>query len=362
MPNPIEMPWRPGAATGVGSLPYDDPLEATRVVLGELPDLPHLPELPGRGPGADMIGRACALLVELGVDLQPAGWRLVAGEGLDQRRARSTLARDLDALEELTQGYAGPLKVQFTGPVTLAAAVERPRGGRVVGDSGARRDLAQSLAEGLTVHLRDLRRRVPGGSLVVQLDEPSMPAVLRGSVPTASGFSRYRPVEEHEVTDLLGGVVASIVAADAVPVVHSCAAGTPFQLLVRAGARGLSFDLKKLGQADADPLSEAVEAGVALFAGAVPALRPEEPVRPAPGAAAAADGAAAAPRPAGPPGPTDADVARTVQAFWRRLGFAADEVARGVVVTPACGLAGADPAWARTAMKLAREAAAHLAS
>nr|WP_092888654.1 methionine synthase [Actinopolymorpha cephalotaxi] len=355
------MPWRPGAATGVGSLPYDDPLEATRVVLGELPDLPHLPELPGRGPGSDMIGRACALLVELGVDLQPSGWRLVPGEGLDQRRARSTLARDLDALEELTQAYGGPLKVQFTGPLTLAAGVERPRGGRVVGDSGARRDLAQSLAEGLTVHLRELHRRVPGASLVVQLDEPSMPAVLRGSVPTASGFSRYRPVEEHEATDLLGGVIAAIVAAGAVPVVHSCAAGTPFPLLVRAGARGLSFDLKKLGQADADPLSEAVEAGVALFAGAVPALRPEEPARPAPGtAAAAADGAA--PRRSGPPGPTDADVARTVQAFWRRLGFAADEVARGVVVTPACGLAGADPAWARTAMRLAREAAAHLAS
>lgn len=37
-------------ATGIGSMPGttdDDFAEATRLVLGELPDLPHVPELPG---------------------------------------------------------------------------------------------------------------------------------------------------------------------------------------------------------------------------------------------------------------------------------------------------------------------------
>ncbi|GAA4992555.1 methionine synthase [Actinopolymorpha pittospori] len=354
MPKPIEVPWRSGAATGVGSLPYDDPIEATRVVLGELPDFPHLPELPMRGPGSDMVGRACALLVELGVDLQPSGWRLTAGEGLDQRRARSVLAQDLDALEELTQGYAGPLKLQVTGPWTLAASLERPRGGRVVGDYGARRDVSQSLTEGLAAHIAGVRRRVPGAEVVVQLDEPSLPAVLRGSVPTASGFSRYRPIEESEGTELLRGMIERISAEQALPVVHSCAAGVPFELLRRAGARGLSFDLAMLGEADLEPLATAVEDGVALLVGAVPAVRPEEPPT-----RAAANGRG--PRPAGPPGSNDAEVTRTVQSFWRRMGFAADEAANGAVVTPSCGLAGADPGWARTAMTLARTAAAHLA-
>lgn len=348
------MPWRSGAATGVGSLPYDDPIEATRVVLGELPDLPHLPELPVRGPGSDMVGRACAFLVELGVDLQPSGWRLTAGEGLDQRRARLVLAQDLDALEELTQGYSGPLKLQVTGPWTLAASLERPRGGRVVGDHGARRDLSQSLGEGLAAHIAGVRRRVPGAKVVVQLDEPSLAAVLRGSVPTASGFSRYRPIEESEATELLRGMIEWISSEQALPVVHSCAAGVPFELLRRAGARGLSFDLRTVGEADLEPLATAVEDGVALLVGAVPAVRPEEaPPR------VAADGRA--PRPSGPPGPNDAEVARTVQSFWRRMGFAPDEAANGAVVTPSCGLAGADPGWARTAMTLARKAAAHLA-
>ena len=37
-----------GGASGVGSWPGTDPLEAVRTVLGLLPDLPFLPELPGR--------------------------------------------------------------------------------------------------------------------------------------------------------------------------------------------------------------------------------------------------------------------------------------------------------------------------
>src|SRR4051794_39119752 len=113
----------PGRATGVGSLPGTDVREAVRVVLGELPALPHLPELPGRGPGADMVGRAVGLLPGLHADVQPAGWRLVDLPGRDERRAVSWLGEDLDALEELAAGVEGPLKLQACGPVTLAASL-----------------------------------------------------------------------------------------------------------------------------------------------------------------------------------------------------------------------------------------------
>ena len=46
--------------------------------FGELPDLPYLPELPARGPGAELIGRSAALLVDLPVEIVPSGWRLTA--------------------------------------------------------------------------------------------------------------------------------------------------------------------------------------------------------------------------------------------------------------------------------------------
>ncbi|MEB0161031.1 hypothetical protein QN405_25765, partial [Pseudomonas sp. AH2 (2023)] len=86
----------------------------------------------------------------LTVDLQPAGWRLVGdgAPGVDHRRTRSLLAQDLDAVKEQAQEWEGPFKTQVAGPWTLAATVEKPRGDRVLSDHGARRDLAESLAEG----------------------------------------------------------------------------------------------------------------------------------------------------------------------------------------------------------------------
>lgn len=331
--------WAPGAATGVGSMPGEDALEACRTVFGELPGLPHLPELPARGPAAGMIGRACSLLVELHVDLQPSGWRLTSGAGLEERRAATTLAGDLDLLDQVAPDYAGPLKVQVTGPWTLAAQVDRPRGDRILADHGARRDLAASLAEGIGEHVAGVRRRLPGARVLVQLDEPTLPAVLAGRVPTASGFSRHRAVDVPEVAASLTTVVEACRRSGAFPLLHCCAEGTPIELASRVGVGGLSIDPRRIRDTDLDPLAAAVESGVAVFLGAVPT---EEP-------------AASGGRPYG-----DAEVTRSIRTFWRRLGFAADDAGARVVVTPACGLAGASPRWARRALELARRAAANL--
>ena len=194
----MDFPWAPASATGVGSLPFDDRDEAARIVVGELPDFPHLAELPGRGAGADMIGRAAALLVELHVDLQPSGWRVVDRAGADERRSRAMLRADVDALELAAYGYEGPLKVQVAGPLTLAAGLERSRGDRMLADHGARRELAASLAEGVREHVAEIARRVPGAQVVLQIDEPSLPTVLAGGVPTISGWGRLRSVEDRK--------------------------------------------------------------------------------------------------------------------------------------------------------------------
>jgi methionine synthase II (cobalamin-independent) len=326
-------------ATGVGSLPGSDQHaydEALRVVLGELPDLPHLPEVPGRGVTAQMTGRALALVAELGVDLQPAGWRLTDASGVDHRRARSLLAQDLDALEEQAQEYEGVFKVQVAGPWTLAATVEKPRGDKVLSDHGARRELAQALAEGLRDHVRDVRRRVPGvDRLVVQVDEPALPAVLGAQVPTASGFHKHRSVDLPEASQALTWVFETITEQGAEPWVHSCAPGTPWQLLRTAGARGLSVDLAVLAAADHDALAEALEAGETVALGVVPGTDPAT-------------------------APTDAQVTESVLRWLDMLGLDPDEVGSRLVLSPACGLAGASPDWARRALTLVRAAASHL--
>jgi methionine synthase II (cobalamin-independent) len=325
-----------GVATGVGSMPGADPAEATRTVFGELPDLPHVPELPARGAGADLTGRGAAFLVDMPVDLQPSGWRLVDRPGRDLGRALDFLARDLDVLEELAQGYAGPLKLQVAGPWTLAATVELHYGDKAVSDPGATRDLTQSLAEGVRRHVADIAGRLPDTQVVLQLDEPALPGVLSGNVPTASGFGTLRAVEEQVVRGGLAEVLEAATGAGAVQtVVHCCAPHPPVTLCQEAGAGAVSLDAALLTAADDEPLGTAVEAGVGLWLGVVPA------------------GSADDPAVLGDLG----DTVRSVRDRWNRLGFAAELLPGAVVLTPACGLAGTSPAYARAALRRVRETA-----
>lgn len=333
---PVPVAWSvpTGVATGVGSLPGTDPVQAVALVFGELPDFPHLPELPARGPGAAILGRGATFLVDLAVDLQPAGWRMVPRPGRDMRRSLDLIARDLDALQEHAVGYTGPLKVQAAGPWTLAAGIERHLGDKLLGDAAAVRDLGQSLGEGLAAHLADLRQRVPGAQLVLQLDEPSLPAVLAGHVRTASGFGVLRRPEAPEADAVLRSVLDRL--GDVPVVVHCCDGNPPFDLFAGLGVAGLSVDLSLLSRRADDSLGVAVESGVALVLGVVPTVAvPMPPARPD-----------TAPAP--------------VRELWTRLGFPLEQLADSVVVTPRCGLADADPDYARYAMQQARGIATHL--
>ncbi|MCW2644856.1 MAG: Methionine synthase vitamin-B12 independent [Pseudonocardiales bacterium] len=325
-----DRPWPAGSATGIGSLPGTDPTQAARLVFDELPDLPHLPELPARGAGADMIGRAAGLLVDLAVEIAPSGWRLASRPGRDLRRAQDFLARDLDALEAVADGYVGALKVQVTGPWTLAANIEVPSGHRVVGDPGATRDLAESLAEGLRAHLSDVGSRVPGARLVVQVDEPGLPSVLAGHVPTPSGFGSVRAVSAEVVEQTLRAVLD--VAPAGGRVVHCCASDVPIALLRAAGADALAVDLALLG-GQYDALGEAVDAGTSLWLGVLPTVDAE----------------------------FTRDTAREpIRRLWNALGFPVEELAAAVVPTPACGLAGATPDYARRVLATLRDVAQNM--
>ena len=327
-------------ATGIGSMPGDDDVayaEAVRLVLGELPDLPHVPEVPGRGAAASMTARALPAVAGLGADLQPAGWRLTDASGADHRRARSLLAQDLDQVEEQAQGYVGAFKTQVAGPWTLAATVEKPRGDKVLSDHGARRDLAQALAEGVSVHVADLRRRLGGvDRLVVQVDEPALAAVVAGGIPTASGFGRHRTVHPPEASAHLEWVLEAVRGAGAEPWVHSCAPATPWALVAGAGAAGLSADLSLLGPEDLDTFAEALESGSVVALGVVPSLPPAATT-------------------------SDAVVSERLLRWLDMLGLDVEALGGSVVVTPTCGLAGASADWARTALTTSRTVAGNLA-
>jgi len=319
-----ELP--PIRSTGIGSWPGTDMADAIKIAFAECPDLPYLPELPARGPYAQLIGRSTAFLTGLAVDVQPAGWRLTDASSREHRLAISTLRADLDLLEEHAQGYSGIVKLSAAGPWTLAAMMERPRGDRVIADSGARRDLSQSLAEGIAQLVVELDRRLPDLDILIQLDEPMLPAVLGGALATASGLSRHRAVEPPEVS---GGLRHAVERLSPTPVVvHCCAASPPIELLRTAGITGVLVDTDQLASADWDAVGASLEAGIWIGMGTLPTDRVLSPDQ----------------------------LARRVLQPLSDLGLEPPVAAR-IVITPACGLASATRDGAVRALRTVRTAA-----
>jgi hypothetical protein len=312
-------------ATASGPWPGEDPVEAARIIRGELgsPHLPFLAELPDRGVGSDALGRTASVLVELAVDVQPYGWRLVDRPGKDFRRAASALSTDINVLADVAGGEdtpAGELKVQLLGPLSLAAGLHLHNGERALIDYGARRDIAASLAAGVGSYLSRVASAVPGAKLVVQLDEPDIAAVLGGTIPTSSGYRTLRAVGGQEVTESWQLVIEALRAAGAVEIVVSVPeVEAPIERIVTAGADGVAVPLKALTSKQWEQLAAAVEADKRVWAGALD-----------------------------PNGRTLPKVADTVEAVWRpwhQMGLPASSLG-SVRVTPAGGLAGLTPSAA----------------
>ncbi len=116
-------------------------------------------------------------------------------------------------------------------------------------------------------------------------------------------------------------------------------------MIKAVGAQAISFDLSQLRRDEEDGLAGIAEAGLGILAGAVPAAAPD------------------AARSAGQGLPDPSLTARRVVELWRRMGWPAAAGAgravtgEQVVLTPACGLAGAPPGYARAALAHCREAA-----
>lgn len=280
-----------------------------------------------------MLGRAGALLIDLAVDTVPRGYRIVARPGAVTRRAVSMLNEDMDALEEAweTAGLRGSgrvVKVQAPGPITLAAGLELANGHRAITDLGAVRDLAASLAEGVGAHRAALARRLDT-TVVVQFDEPTLPSALGGQLTGVTALSPVAPLDEAVAGALLDTCVE---AAGAEVMLHSCAPDLPWELLRRSGISAVSVDAGTLRAADLDGVAAFVESGRAVVLGVVPVTAP-------------------------PRWPSAEEVAANVVAVTDRLGFGRSALRDRVGVSPACGLAGATPQWARAAIGLAHKAA-----
>ena len=120
-------------------------------------------------------------------------------------------------------------------------------------------------------------------------------------------------------------------------VLHCCADRPPLGVLGAVGAVAIGVDAtlpsvagRTASPAALDAFGAVWDAGTPLLLGMVPARDPGGR-------------------------PTSRALARTAFDLADRLGFDRVRLAHLAVPTPTCGLAGADPAWARRALALCRE-------
>jgi hypothetical protein len=311
---------RPGAATGVGSLPHRSVRDAASFALREY-DLPAIPTLPRRSPAEGMIAQA--LVGIAGVTLGQYGSIAVDVDRLDPEAPVATdLGHDayggLRAFlaEAAARQLRGPVKWQFTGPVTLGAALTRV---------GAPADLAFAVAaKAVRSHLKAIADAVaqalPASPQVVWLDEPWMGELM------SPGF----PIAPDQAIDLLSTAMA-ILEPVATVGVHCCA-GADVASLLAAGPLVLSLPLDARLVDVAGYLGRFLDAGGWIAWGAVP---------------------------------TDGPIATNSERAWRLLsdvwcelvnrGCDPVELRRRSLITPACGLGLHSPAVADRVLRLTRE-------
>jgi hypothetical protein len=312
----------PGVATGIGSLPHDDPVAAAELVLRCLPDLPAAPQLPARDPREGMIAQWLGALPEITVDRD--GAVLVAGAsdaapdcGFDTGAHAGLLA----FLEVASAREKPPLrvKVQVTGPLTLGVALEAAG---LPTKRAFRRAAEASRAWSVAVE-RLVASRLPGAGLVLFFDEPALVAWRRGD----------GPLDRESAIDVLSGALAAV---DCVTGVHVCGDGD-VGLALEAGPQVLGVEVGDDLVRDTVALARFLDGDGWIAWGAVP---------------------------------TDRPVGESADPHWRTLARVwCDLTRRGCdpvplrtrgLITPACGLAGYGASQAERVLGIARDLASRV--
>ncbi len=250
-------------AYGLGPLPGTSIAEACDVIASETGALPHIPQLPDRGLGSDAVGRTASLLEAVHVDRGPRSWRMSPRPQLITRRTADRLERDLDECQATWDRTLPAVKIQLTGPWTLAGAIELADGHRVLTDSGALRDLTDAVIDGANRHTADVARRFGATDILVQLDEPWLADVVAGNLPGTTRLDEVRAVHPRDAGERLAHVVEGL---DAGEVALNLTGQTPEWEVVRlSGVQTLQLTLDRItGTRQLDALGEAVSGGLRI--------------------------------------------------------------------------------------------------
>jgi len=248
------------ATTGVGSLPFADAGVAVDWVRSayEVPFCPQLPRLDG-----DMVSEW------LGADPCRCGWSAER----DRERPHAWEAF-LGSMRSDPPAH-GVAKLQVTGPLTLAAALEGrgSAGGVAQPDAGLVREMAAWIAASAAGQVRALAQ--VGVDAVVQVDEPSLAAVAPGVELALDAWGPVRAVAAawglHVCCEVPWGLVEEaqpdLVSFDATAAGAVDRAAGPLEGLIEREARVTWGVLTPGG-------SDGVAEGAAALAAGLAALKP----------------------------------------------------------------------------------------
>jgi methionine synthase II (cobalamin-independent) len=292
-----------GVATGIGSLPHRDAREAAEFAFFATPELPCIPSLPRRSPAEAMIAQAVVGI--RGISIGQYGSLMVNVERIDPlAEVKTDLDHDafvgLRTFLEFAQGYTGPVKWQFTGPVTLGLALIR---------AGVPMHTAFEVAvRTVRTHVRNIYDAVesalPSSAQVVFIDEPEMADLMEDSFPIAPDTA----------IDLMSGALAAVEREGLVGL-HCCSDADGASLLA-SGPAILSVPVNDNLKNYAGVLAKFLENGGVVAWGAVATDGPLMP---------------------------NADRSwKKLAALWCELvqgGCDAQKLRQQSLITPACGLA-----------------------
>lgn len=302
-PDPFLSAVGPASTFGIGSLPHRGADAAARLSM-EAFDVLTLPSLPRRSPAESPIAQA--LVGTPGVTLGQYGTVAIDVARLDPAAdVRTEWWRDAFVGFRTTielaraEGYTGPVKWQFVGPISVGLALRR---------AGARPEIAFPMARrAVRCHLASLSSAIssalPASPQLVVIDEPFLDDLM----------SHDFPIAPDEAADLLSSAMAAVEPSAATGV-HSCGA-TDLAPLLAAGPTVLSIPVRPTVSSAAGYLDRFLRAGGRIAWGAVPTE-----------------------------GPIGSGTARTIgrlHAAWSALaerGCDADLLRRQSFVTPQCGL------------------------
>ena len=292
-----------GMSMAIGSLPHRSLSDAIAVSLTAT-DIVTIPTLPRRSPAESMIAQA--LVGIPGVTVGQYGSIAVdAASVLATEAVRTDLDHDAFASfrsflsTAAAEGFAGPVKWQFVGPITLGLALQRAG----VPAETAFEIAMRSVRGHITNLLAAVHAALPSSDQIVVIDEPEWSALLEPGFPLAPDVA----------IDLLSGALA-IIEPVAIAGVHCCATAD-LQSLMAAGPRLVSVPVTMSLVDHAGHLQRFLENGGWIAWGAVP---------------------------------TDGPVPMTAERSWKRLcelwcqlvqrGCSPALLRQQSLITPACGL------------------------